>query len=179
MNRMNVVVPSLLLCCTLTFSGSALSAGEFGRGSVSMEGAIFDTPCTIDVGDQNQTVVVDTLTIEELAYKGQGPAQAFAIRLVDCLLPRPDLGQRDRQRFVMMFDGERDREHFGVAGTAQGVALRIQDARGQVAMPGETLPVAFMPGDPTLHYRVSLVASRMPLRAGEYYSAIRFRMDYY
>ncbi|MFC0227463.1 fimbrial protein [Serratia aquatilis] len=173
------VLPFLLMCRAFDVSAAVMPPDILVQGRVSMIGSIMEAPCTIAVGEQAQTVVMKTLPIEQLARAGQGPEQGFTLRLVDCILPRPDLGQSNWQLFQMTFDGARDREHFGVFGTAQGVALRIQDTQGQAARPGETLPVTLMPGDPTLHYRVNLVSNQQPLKAGEYRSAIRFRMDYY
>ncbi|ALX93542.1 hypothetical protein AV650_08180 [Serratia fonticola] len=80
----------------------------------------------------------------------------------------------------MTFDGDNDRGHFGVNGEARGVALMIRDARGEVAAPGEALQASSMlPGERKLHYTLSLVGNQQTLRAGDYRTAIRFRMDYY
>jgi type 1 fimbria pilin len=174
------VVPSLLMCCALAFSGSAFSADVLGQGRVSMEGAIVETPCAIEVGDRDQTLVMDTLPVSQLIRDGRGPDKDFAIRLVDCVLVRVDARAPDWQRFQVTFDGDDDRGHFGVSGEASGVALMIRDARGEVAAPGDAmLASAMAPGEMQLHYTLNLVGNQQTLRAGDYRSAIRFRMDYY
>lgn len=174
------VVPSLLMCCALTFSGSAFSADMSGKGRVSMEGAIVETPCAIEVGDRDQTLVMDTLPVSQLIRDGRGSEKKFFIRLVDCVLVRVDATAPNWQRFEMIFDGDNDRGYFGVSGEASGVALMIRDARGEVAAPGEALLAsAIVPGEMQLHYTLSLVSNQQTLRAGDYRSAIRFRMDYY
>ncbi|ALX93541.1 hypothetical protein AV650_08175 [Serratia fonticola] len=67
------VVPSLLMCCALAFSGCAFSADVLGQGRVSMEGAIVETPCAIEVGDRDQSLVMDTLPVSQLIRDGRGP----------------------------------------------------------------------------------------------------------
>lgn len=174
------VVPSLLMCCVLVFSGSAVSAEDMGHGRVSMEGAIVETPCAIDVGDRDQSLVMGTLPLSQLIRDGRGAGKVFAIRLVNCVLKRLNPAQPDWQRFQVSFDGDSDRGFFGVTGNARGVALMIRDAWGRVAKPGDALlAAAIVPGDMHLRYTLNLVGNQDELQAGDYRSAIRFRMDYY
>lgn len=174
------VVPSLLMCCALVFSTSAQSAGVLGQGRVSMEGAIVETPCAIEVGDRDQGVVMDTVPVSQIIRDGRGPEQRFAIRLVDCVLARLEPGQPDWQRFAVTFDGDSDQGYFGVNGAARGVALMIRNPQGAMAVPGNALPAgAITPGEMQLNYTLSLVSNQDTLQAGDYRSAIRFRMDYY
>ncbi|WP_422526486.1 fimbrial protein [Serratia fonticola] len=174
------VVLSLLMCCAVAFSGSAFSVDVLGKGRVSMEGSIVETPCAIEVGGYDQSLVMDTLPVSQLIREGRGPEKDFAIRLVDCVLVRVDATACDWQRFQVTFDGDNDRGHFGVNGEARGVALMIRDARGEVAAPGDALQAGAMtPGEMQLHYTLSLVGNQQTLRAGAYRTAIRFRMDYY
>ncbi|WP_431224774.1 fimbrial protein [Serratia sp. L9] len=174
------VAPSLLMCCALVFSESVFSAGVSGQGRVSMEGTIVETPCAIDVGDRDQSLVMDTLPISQLIRDGRGPEKDFAIHLVDCVLTRLNPAQPDWQLFQVTFDGDRDSNYFGVTGEARGVALMIRDIKGEVAIPGDALPVSVItPGERHLRYTLSLVGNQDTLQAGDYRSAIRFRMDYY
>ncbi|WP_447883596.1 fimbrial protein [Serratia fonticola] len=174
------VVPSLLVCCALVFSSSVLSAGVMGEGRVSMEGAIVETPCAIEVGDRDQGLTLDTVPVSQIIRDGRGPEQSFAIRLVDCVLARVDPTQSDWQRFAVTFDGDSDQGFFGVSGEARGVALMIRNPQGAVAVPGTALPAGpLTPGEMRLNYTLSLVSNQDTLRAGDYRSAIRFRMDYY
>lgn len=182
MRRLHEVSPrvaqSLLTCGALLLSASALSAET--RGFVSMSGSILETPCDIAVGDRDQALVMDVAPIVDLVQQGRGPEKPFSIRLVNCLLPRQEADASALQRFAVTFDGVRERDAFGVSGSARGVALKIRDADGAVAMPGVPLP-----GQPLttrhaqLDYRVALVANQQPLRSGDYRSAIRFTMNYY
>lgn len=174
------VAPSLLMCCALLFTESAFSSDIARQGRVSMEGTIVETPCAIDVGDRDQSLVMDTLPVSQLMRDGRGPEKDFAIHLVDCVLTRFDLTQSDWQLFQITFDGDRDSNYFGVTGDARGVALMIRDANGAVAIPGDALPIGpILPGESQLRYTLSLVGNQDTLQAGDYRSAIRFRMDYY
>ncbi|MBC3379052.1 type 1 fimbrial protein [Serratia fonticola] len=168
------------MCCALVFSSNALSAGVLGQGRVSMEGAIVETPCAIAVGDRDQGLVMDTVPVSQIVRDGRGPEQDFSIRLVDCVLARVEPGRPDWQRFVVTFDGDSDQGYFGVSGAARGVALMIRNPQGTVAVPGRALPAnGLIPGEMRLDYTLSLVSNQDTLQAGDYRSAIRFRMDYY
>lgn len=174
------VAPSLLMCCSLVSSVSAFSADMSGQGRVSMEGAIVETPCAIEVGDREQTLVMDTLPLSQLIRDGRGPEKKFVIHLRDCVLTRLDAAAPHWQRFAVTFDGDSVKGHFGLRGEAHGVALMIRDLRGSVAVPGSVMPAgSITPGETQLHYTLSLVGNRETLQPGEYRSAIRFKMDYY
>ncbi|MFT2797365.1 MULTISPECIES: fimbrial protein [Serratia] len=170
------VVPSLLMCCVLAFSGCAFSADVLGQGRVSMEGAIVETPCAIEVGDHDQSLVMDTLPVSQLIREGHGPEKEFSIRLVNCVLVRIDATAPYWQRFQVTFDGDDEHGHFDMSGEARGVVLMIRDAKGEVAAPGDALRPA-----PCCQERGNRITpdNQQTLRAGDYRTAIRFRMDYY
>lgn len=174
------VAQSLLMCGALMLSSAALSAETIGRGFLSVGGSILETACDIAVGDRDQALVMDVVSIGDIARGEQGPSKEFSIRLVDCLLMREGSGESAWQRFAVTFDGERDRDYFAVTGTASGIALAIRDARGAMATPGIALPERTLAsGEKKLSYTVAVVANQQPLRSGDYRSAIRFTMDYY
>lgn len=169
----------LLMIGALAVSTSTLSAEFIGLGYLNMTGAILDAPCDIEVGDSDQALVMDTFPIGELATGGRGPQRDFSIRLVDCYPRRIDSGS-EFLRFAVTFDGQPERDYFGVLGSARGLALTITDDRGVAAVPGRPLPERLLaPGTNQLDYTVAVVANQQPLRAGDYRSVIRFKMDYY
>ncbi|WP_192985608.1 fimbrial protein [Pseudomonas sp. EggHat1] len=173
------VAQCLLMFGVLVLSSGAQSAEIIGRGYVGMTGSILEAPCDIEVGDRDQALVMDTFPLSELALAGRGPQRDFSIRLVGCYPGRTDL-ESDRRRFAVTFDGQQERDYFGVIGSAQGIALVIRDALGAVAEPGRPLPErALASGEKQLDYTVAVVANQQPLRAGDYRSVIRFKMDYY
>lgn len=171
------VVSSLLSMLYVAPVGAAMPAGW---GRVNMEGAIIETPCAIDTDSRDQTIDMSVLPLSQIVRDGQGGVRDFRIRLVNCVLGRIDPSLPDWQRFQVTFDGRAEPGGFGVSGEARGVALQIADALGHVANPGEALPaVSITPGDKILHYSMRLVSNQQVLRAGEYYSTVRFKLDYY
>ncbi|XXD09670.1 fimbrial protein [Klebsiella sp. R445] len=172
--------PSLLICCAAIFSSSICSAALAGEGRVSMEGAIVETPCAIDVGGRDQSLSMGTIPLSQLIRDGYGPKKIFSIRLVNCVLTRISPTLPSWQRFMVTFDGDTDRGHFGLTGEARGVALMIHDVTGVRAIPGEALPArSLIPEEMLLRFTLSLVGNQQTLHVGNYRSAIRFRIDYY
>ncbi|CAI1010505.1 PAP fimbrial minor pilin protein precursor [Serratia fonticola] len=165
---------SALLCATAT--GETL----MGRGRVIMEGSIIATACAIEMNSRDQVIEMITIPLAKIAREGRGIAKPFAIRLINCTLQRVGTDLPDWQTFRVTFDGTPDGPLLGVEGDARGVGLQIKDQRGNIALPGVPLPTAELnPGDRLLHYTMNLVPNHQLLRAGEYRSTVRFKMDYY
>ncbi|MEW6999924.1 hypothetical protein M5585_01005 [Serratia ureilytica] len=60
------------------------------------------------------------------------------------------------------------------------MALRITDANGNIARPGRPLPpMEIIPGNYQLNFTLMLIENNRPLKAGSYFSSVRFKMDYY
>lgn len=167
-----------LLC--LFLAEPAMGAMPPGWGRINMQGAIIETACAIDTGSRYQTIDMATLPFGQIIREGRGQSLAFRIHLVNCVLGRINPALPDWRRFQITFDGSPDTGGFGVSGAARGVALQITDERGYIATPGEALPaVNIMPGEMLLNYSLRLVGNQQVLRAGDYYSTVRFKLDYY
>lgn len=172
------LVAVILVCGSLLLSGRVWSAQV--QGLVNMDGAILETPCDIAIGDANQSVRMETVPLSQIIEQGYGPEQNFVIRLVHCVLPKVEADDVTQRRFTVTFDGDRDLGHFGVTGSARGVALMIRNRQGTVAVPGRALPsVSLNKGEMALDYTMALVANQEVPRAGDYRSSIRFQVDYY
>lgn len=143
-----------------------------------MQGAIIDTACAIAVESREQTIDMETVPLADIVRDGQGRSKPFSIELVNCVLERP--GKEDWKQFQVTFDGDAEGDLFGVYGEASGVALRIIDHAGNIASPGKALPLMdITPGDRQLNYTMKLVANNHALKSGEYFSSIRFKLDYF
>jgi type 1 fimbria pilin len=95
-------------------------------------------------------------------------------------LGRIDKKLSDWRRFQVTFEGRVDNGLFAIDGQAQGIALELTDNNGNIASPGKPLPAMDIIGkDGQLNYSLRLVSNSQLLRAGEYTSVIRFKMDYY
>lgn len=150
------------------------------QSSVKMRGSIIETACAIDVGSRDQTVEMGSLPLTQIRRDGQGPARPFVIRLVNCVLERPNPNKPNWQYFRVTFDGPQSRGLFGIQGQAKGVGLQIQrDDDGEIAVPGKSLSAQLLTlGTRDLAFQLRLVANQDPLASGQYTSLLRFKLDY-
>ncbi|MGQ6473134.1 fimbrial protein [Serratia sp. IR-2025] len=168
-----------LLLALFFISQQAMSAGQ-GEGRVNMQGAIIDTACAIATESREQIIDMAIMPVSDIARDGRGRTVPFSIELINCVLERADKSLPDWKQFRITFDGNSDGDMFGVSGNAGGVALKITDVAGNIARPGEALPpVGILPGSYRLNYAMTLISNQRPLKAGDYFSSVRFKMDYY
>lgn len=154
-----------------------------GHGQVHVRGSVIETPCAIDTPSRDQTVDMGATPTTVITRDGQGAARPFSIRLVNCHLARLSSALPDWRYFRATFDGPDDSGLFGLDGDARGVALQVTDNQGRVARPGEPLqPGVFglsADGVQQLDYSLRLVSNGELPRAGDFRTALRFRIDYY
>lgn len=168
-----------LLPLLLGFAQQAISAVQ-GQGRVNMQGAITDAACAIATESQEQIIDMETIPISDISRDGKSKVIPFSIELINCVLERANKKLPDWKQFQVTFDGHAEGEFFGIEGAASGVALMISDADGNKAIPGIPLPPAdILPGNYRLNYALTLAANNRPLKAGHYFSSVRFKMDYY
>jgi type 1 fimbria pilin len=173
-----LVVISFMFIIYSSFSvaGSTLH----GWGVVNMQGAIIDTACAIDIDSRDQTIDMEVIPIADIIRDGQGRGKSFSIDLVNCDLQKQKHGATEWKHFQITFDGDAEGDLFGVQGEASGVALRIIDDIGNTATPGKPLPLKdIIPSDMQLNYTLKLVANNHVLKSGDYFSVIRFKLDYF
>jgi len=172
----------MLLCVGALFctEGYAGTPGKQGAGKVTLNGSITETPCVIDTQSRDQSIDMGITPVSVLARDGRGDAHPFRIRLINCRLTHLNTTLPDWRYFRATFEGPVDNGQFGLSGDARGVALMLTDASGNIARPGEPLlPVGLTRGDQVLNYTLRLVGNRQGLRAGDFRTSLRFRMDYY
>lgn len=177
--RINNVRAFCLLLVSFGFVSQAISASQ-GEGRVNMQGAIIDTACAIATESREQIIDMKNTAMADIVRGGNGKSVPFSIELVNCVLERADKKLPDWKQFQITFDGHADGEAFGINGDISGVALKIADADGNIARPGRPLPpMDIVPGDYRLNFTLALIANNRPLKAGSYFSSVRFKMDYY
>ncbi len=170
-----IVFPCLL---TVVFFSAHAVGGLAGWGRVSMQGSIIDTACAIAVDSREQSIDMGIIPLADIILDGQGRSKPFSIDLVNCVLDRP--GKDDWKHFQVTFDGDPEGNLFGVHGGASGVGLQISDSLGNIVTPGKVLPfVDITPGSMQLNYSLKLVANNHVLKSGDYFSSIRFKVDYF
>lgn len=176
MNRKTLIVFSCLF--PSVFIPVHATGGLAGWGRVNMQGSIIDTACAIAVDSREQSIDMGVVPLADIIRDGQGHSKPFSIDLVNCVLDRP--GETDWKHFQVTFDGDPEGTLFGVRGGASGVGLQISDSLGNIASPGKTLPfVDITPGSMQLNYSLKLVANNHALKSGDYFSSIRFKVDYF
>lgn len=170
----SAVLVNLLLCSSLA------QAANQGRGEVTVNGRIIASACAIDTESLDQTITLATLPVSQIIRDGQSKRHEFNIKLVNCTLERFNPALDDWRYFAVTFDGKDDAGLFGIDGNAKGIALQITDKKGNVAMPG--VPMAkndIQPGTMEFNYGLRLMGNNQVVKAGSYYSTVRFKMDYY
>jgi type 1 fimbria pilin len=169
------IVISCIFSTAIFSPQAASSIKEWGR--VNMQGAIIDASCAIAVESREQTVEMGIVPLIDIAREGYLYNKKFSIQLVNCLLHRVE--QNHREQFQVTFDGDAEGDLFSVHGTASGIALQITDRLGNVVLPGNALPfVDITPGKRRLDYTVKLVRNNKNIISGDYFSLVRFTLDY-
>jgi type 1 fimbria pilin len=170
----------VVISCLFSFPVAPVLADAqvAGWGKVNMQGTIIDTACAIAVNSREQTIDMEVLPLSDIIRDGQGRSKSFSIDLVNCVTSH--LGKDSWQQFQVTFDGEANGELFGVNGDASGVALKIIDINGNVAIPGKVMPpIDIIHGESQLNYTLRLVANSQELKPGDYFSSIRFKLEYF
>ncbi|HGM6937470.1 TPA: fimbrial protein [Serratia marcescens] len=169
----------LLFLGVLSVEGTAISSPLF-QGRINMQGAINDAACAIATESREQVFDLDVTSFSDIYPGGEGKVIPFSIHLVNCISALGSNSISEWRQFQITFDGNVDGQMFGVGGKASGVALAISDADGNIVRPGIPLPLSnnsFKNG--RLDYVMKLMTNRQPFRSGEYFTSVRFKMDYY
>lgn len=176
----NITLGSYLLALIALLPWTIGKASPHGYGRVKMQGAIVDAACTISTESREQIIDLGILPILKISRDKQGVKKPFSIKLENCVLTRPNPTLSDWKKFQVTFDGQAKGLLFELQGEAVGVALKITNAAGHVAEPGLPLPQEDIPPEEMrLNYFITLVANEQPLRAGTYFTSVRFKLDYF
>ena len=169
------------------FINASSAHAEQRTGRVALVGEVVDSACALDANSAYQVIELEPLPMGRLIRQGEGKSHAFSLRLIKCLLTRPNPFRPgtylpDWQHLRVTFEGLADGngQLFATQGTSQGLALRIADMQGQPSKPG--VPMALVPlagTDQELRYTLQLVGNGRPMAAGSHRVAVRFRLEYF
>lgn len=168
----------LLIVFACLFIILSFSACAEDRGRVNMQGSIIDSACSIAVENRDQTIYMDVASMKDMLHNGFGKKYFVSIYLVNCVPVHS--GEEGGKQFTVTFDENCEGVFFCVFGDVEGVALQISDSSGYTAIPGVPLHLdKGIPSDGKLNFIVNLVANNHRMKVGNYFSSVRFGLDYF
>ncbi|ELY3087352.1 type 1 fimbrial protein [Klebsiella aerogenes] len=151
------------------------------HGRTSFKGQVIAPACTLAMEDRYQSIDMGETPVRELQNTSVGPEKIFRLHLRNCELSGTGKQVYTASRVRVTFDGVRGAapDKFLLNGQAQGINLQILDRQGYPARVGEVMPPLLLHGDEdSLNYVLRIVRNGQPLKAGDYYAALRFKVDY-
>ncbi|HAX5018215.1 type 1 fimbrial protein [Escherichia coli] len=187
---------SVIFCVGTVFQATASSAfpppgmtlpeywGEelvWWHGRTSFKGQVIAPACTLAMEDRYQAVDMGAIPLRTLQSTPVGPEKKFRLRLRNCELAGTGKHVYTASRIRVTFDGSQGEtpDKFSLAGQAEGIYLQITDNQGYVARAGKAMPPLLLNGnEEELSYTLRVVRNGYPLKAGDYYAILRFKVDY-
>ena len=131
--------------------------------------------------DAWQEIDMGTTPLRDLQNSPAGPEKKFRLRLRNCELAGAGKQVYTATRVRVTFDGipGETSDKFSLTGQAEGINLQIMDNYGYPARAGKSMPPLILRGNEDgLDYTLRIVRNGYPLKAGDYYAALRFKLDY-
>ncbi len=150
-------------------------------GRATFKGQVIAPACTLAIEDTWQAIDMGETSVRDLQNSFTGPEKKFRLRLRNCELAGTGKRVYTASRIRMTFDGLQGEtpDKFSLTGQAEGINLQILDNQGYPARVGKVMPPLLLSGNEEgLDYTLRLVRNGQPLKAGDYYAALRFKVDY-
>ncbi|MCU6262551.1 fimbrial protein [Escherichia coli] len=150
------------------------------HGRASFKGEVIAPACTLAMEDTYQAIDMGITPVRDLQDSFSGP-EKFRLRLRNCELAGTGKRVYTASRVRVTFDGVQGEtpEKFLLTGQAEGINLQILDNQGYTARVGKVMPPLLLNGNEEgLDYTLRVVRNGQPLKAGNYYAALRFKVDY-
>lgn len=151
------------------------------HGRASFKGQVIAPACTLAMEDIWQTIDMGEIPVRDLQDSFAGPEKKFRLRLRNCELAGTGKRVYTASRVWVTFDGLQGEapDKFSLIGQAEGINLQILDNQGYPARVGKVMPPLLLDGNEEgLDYTLRVVRNGRPLKAGDYYAALRFKVDY-
>lgn len=151
------------------------------HGRASFKGQVVAPACTLAMEDTWQAIDMGETPVRDLQDSFAGPEKKFRLRLRNCELAGTGKRVYTASRVRVAFDGLQGEtpDKFSLTGQAEGISLQILDNQGYPARAGKVMPPLLLNGNEEgLDYTLRVVRNGQPLKAGDYYAALRFKVDY-
>ena len=151
------------------------------HGRASFKGEVIAPACTLAMEDTYQAIDMGITPVRDLQDSFSGPEKRFRLRLRNCELAGTGKRVYTASRVRVTFDGLQGEtpDKFSLTGQAEGINLQILDNQGYPARVGKVMPPLLLNGNEEgLDYTLRVVRNGQPLKAGNYYAALRFKVDY-
>ncbi|EFD5343783.1 type 1 fimbrial protein [Escherichia coli] len=151
------------------------------HGRASFKGEVIAPACTLAMEDTWQAIDMGETPVRDLQDSFSGPEKRFRLRLRNCELAGTGKRVYTASRVRVTFDGLQGEtpDKFSLTGQAEGINLQILDNQGYPARVGKVMPPLLLNGNEEgLDYTLRVVRNGQPLKAGDYYAALRFKVDY-
>ncbi|CAD6177085.1 PixH protein [Escherichia coli] len=150
-------------------------------GKVRFAGEVLSPTCTLAMEDIYQAIDMGVTPVRDLQNSFVGPEKKMRLRLRNCELAGTGKRVYTASRVRVTFDGIQGEtpDKFSLIGQAEGINLQILDSQGYPAHAGKVMPPLLLTGnEESLDYTLRVVRNGQPLKAGDYYAALRFKVDY-
>ncbi|EFB2788038.1 fimbrial protein [Escherichia coli] len=144
-------------------------------GWATFKGQVIIPACTLDM--ENIWQAIDMGPVRDFVNN----EKKLRLRLRNCELAEAGKRIYTASLVRMSFDGLQGdtSEEFLLIGQAEGINLQILDNHGYPTRVGKVMPPLFLNGNEEgLNYTLRLVRNGRPFKAGNYYAALRFKVDY-
>ncbi|EPB3314896.1 fimbrial protein [Escherichia coli] len=151
------------------------------HGRTSFKGQVIAPACTLAMEDTWQVIDMGETPVRDLQDSFAGPEKKFRLRLRNCELAGTGKRVYTASRVRVTFDGLRGEtpDKFSLLGEAEGINLQILDNQGYAARVGKVMPPLLLNGnEDELKYILRIVRNGYPLKAGNYYTILRFIVNY-
>ncbi|EJH1737630.1 type 1 fimbrial protein [Escherichia coli] len=151
------------------------------HGRASFKGQVIAPACTLAMEDTWQAIDMGETPVRDLQDSFTGPEKKFHLRLRNCELAGTGKRVYTASRVRVTFDGLQGEtpDKFLLTGQAEGINLQILDNQGYPARVGKVMPPLLLNGNEEgLDYTLRVVRNGQQLKVGDYYAALRFKVDY-
>ncbi|WP_312927794.1 fimbrial protein [Pseudescherichia sp.] len=162
-----------LVAIPLAIAGALFSSGPWAETTVEYSGTLIADPCVVDTGSEDQTIDFGNVVKKTFINHTRSSAEAFRIRLIECDLTAGN-------NVAVTFNGTEAGDQPAVTGDARGVAIALEDGRGNPVKPALAMKPVPLSGEETiLDYRAFVQSSDYStVREGAFESVVSFTLEY-